>query len=179
MKISKEGVIVQFDKKERRGDRLFIPKNVVGVDENRFFSRFSLLDMKNVIEVEDGNSAYFVKNGCLIERAAKKIVLAERGATVPGGGDVEVIGEGAFCQHDELCGTLVIPDGVKTIERAAFSACTGITKVRIPASVTHIERGAFSGCNGLVGFDVCAGNEKYYAQGNCLFKRAESAPEQA
>ena len=44
---------------------------------------------------------------------------------------------------------LVIPDGVTSIPRYAFSNLTGITSVTIPDSVTSIVWNAFSGCSGL------------------------------
>ena len=44
---------------------------------------------------------------------------------------------------------LVIPDGVTTIEKGAFSGWTGLTSVTIPSSVTSIGNNAFYDCFGL------------------------------
>ena len=49
---------------------------------------------------------------------------------------------------------LVIPDGVTSIPRYAFSNLTGITSVTIPDSVTSIGDGAFSGCSGLTSVTI-------------------------
>lgn len=40
-------------------------------------------------------------------------------------------------------------DCVTSIEKSAFSGCTGLTNITIPDSVTSIENSAFSGCTGL------------------------------
>lgn len=44
---------------------------------------------------------------------------------------------------------LVIPEGVTSINRYAFSGCKYLTSVTIPSSMTSIGTGAFFGCNGL------------------------------
>ena len=54
----------------------------------------------------------------------------------------------------EAEGEIVIPDGVTTIDRLAFSGCRGLTSVNIPASVTTIGEGAFSDCSGLTSVNI-------------------------
>ncbi len=49
---------------------------------------------------------------------------------------------------------MTIPNSVKTIERLAFSDCTGLTSVIIPNSVTYIEYKAFYGCSGLTSVTI-------------------------
>ena len=44
---------------------------------------------------------------------------------------------------------LVIPEGVKRIEGAAFNNCTALKSVTIPSSVSNIGTSAFEGCTGL------------------------------
>ena len=46
-------------------------------------------------------------------------------------------------------GDYTIPEGIKNINRAAFSGCHGLTSVTIPTSVISIGREAFYGCIGL------------------------------
>ncbi|MBQ1968461.1 MAG: leucine-rich repeat domain-containing protein, partial [Flavobacteriales bacterium] len=49
---------------------------------------------------------------------------------------------------------LVIPDDITSIEKYAFSGCSGLTSVSIPSSVTSIGDSAFSGCSGLTSVTI-------------------------
>ena len=42
-----------------------------------------------------------------------------------------------------------LPDGLETIERAAFAGCTSLSYVNIPANVTEISEYSFSDCPDL------------------------------
>ena len=57
--------------------------------------------------------------------------------------------------------TVVIEDGVTSIDRDAFSGCSGLTSIEIPASVTSIGNGAFYGCSSLETISVADGNTVY------------------
>ena len=63
------------------------------------------------------------------------------------------IGDYAFYfRRSNLNGRLMIPDGVTSIGRYAFSECIGLTgDLIIPNSVTNIEDYAFYGCSGFKG----------------------------
>ena len=63
--------------------------------------------------------------------------------------------------------TVVIEDGVTSIDRDAFSGCSGLTSIEIPASVTSIGNGAFYGCSSLETISVADGNTVYDSRGNC------------
>ena len=61
-------------------------------------------------------------------------------------------------EYDEYTGKLVIPSSVTYngndypvtgIASAAFSGCSGLTRVTLPSSLTSIGQSAFYGCNGL------------------------------
>ena len=45
--------------------------------------------------------------------------------------------------------SVIIPEGVETIEHMAFSGCADLASVTIPNSVTEIGESAFSGCSSL------------------------------
>lgn len=49
----------------------------------------------------------------------------------------------------EASGDVVIPEGIKSIDREAFAMQAALTSVTIPASVTSIGDGAFGGCAAL------------------------------
>jgi len=70
-----------------------------------------------------------------------------------------VIGKGAFASSNNLVTsdfewrdpvtTVVIEEGVTSIEDFAFRDCLNLTDITIPVSVTHIGEGAFSNCISL------------------------------
>ena len=53
--------------------------------------------------------------------------------------------------------TIVIPDSVASIGKAAFAECSGLTSVVIPAGVTSIGDEAFAWCSGLTSVVIPAG----------------------
>ena len=61
---------------------------------------------------------------------------------------MRTIGENAFssCYSVE---TVVVPEGVTTLERVAFRYCTGLTEVQLPSSLRSIGDNAFYRCEGL------------------------------
>lgn len=46
--------------------------------------------------------------------------------------------------------SVIIPEGITTIDKYAFNNCTSLTSIELPASVTTIDGMAFSGCTSLV-----------------------------
>ena len=68
---------------------------------------------------------------------------------IPNG--VETIGESSFSEVESECviEEVTIPEGVKIIERNAFSACEKLTSIHLPQSLESIGDFAFSGCEAL------------------------------
>lgn len=62
--------------------------------------------------------------------------------------------EGACSQPDRVGGTIVLPDGVTTIDKYTFSGCSNIEKIIIPETVQCIEQHAFRGCEQLQGLKL-------------------------
>ena len=60
---------------------------------------------------------------------------------------VKVIKADAF--KDEVIFSIIIPDGVTTIESGAFMDCTNLKSITLPDSVTTIGDDAFKGCTRL------------------------------
>ena len=58
-----------------------------------------------------------------------------------------------FLNGEEIT-DLVIPDGVSSINFAAFCGCSNLTSVTIPTSVTSIGDDAFDGCSGLTTLSI-------------------------
>ena len=57
---------------------------------------------------------------------------------------------------DKVPSSVVIPDGVTSIEDGAFKDCTNLVNVTIPASVTNIRKETFSGCSNLASVTIPA-----------------------
>lgn len=55
---------------------------------------------------------------------------------------------------DKVPSSVVIPDGVTSIEDGAFKDCTNLVNVTIPASVTSIRKETFSGCSNLASVTI-------------------------
>ena len=76
---------------------------------------------------------------------------------IPDHSRLKAIGECAFEKCERLVGTtdepgqkrLVLPDGIQTISRWAFSQCQSLQTVVIPDSIQKIGFGAFSECTAL------------------------------
>ncbi len=92
--------------------------------------------------------------------------------TIPNG--VTKIGAEAFCNCENLKGTLTIPETVKTIDggtwSGAFTNCKGLTSLVIEDGVTEIGRYTFSECSGLTGDLTIPDSVKTIGQGafyNC------------
>lgn len=67
------------------------------------------------------------------------------------GHEVTAIGEYAFSNRDDLTGSLIIPDTVKTVESHAFSWCEGFTGLSLGDNIVEIGEDAFGGCSGFAG----------------------------
>lgn len=90
--------------------------------------------------------------------------------TIPG--SVTTIGEEAFSFSYDL-ETVVISEGVSTIQAGAFANCENLKSINIPSSVTSIGADAFT-CSydltasySLSSITVAQGNTVYDSRGNC------------
>ena len=61
---------------------------------------------------------------------------------------VDEIAPGAF-RNNTMLRSIVIPEGVTSIDGSTFEACTSLTSIVIPDSVTYIGRRAFENCTNL------------------------------
>ena len=82
---------------------------------------------------------------------------------------VTKIGDSAFA--DKTMSSVIIPEGVTTIGKSAFSGCNNLTSVTFPNSLTTIEDSAFMECDKLA--NVTLGDNVTYI-GNSAFQECGS-----
>ncbi len=97
------------------------------------------------IEVAAGNPRYHASGNCLIDTAAKTLVMGCTNSVIPVDGSVTSIGNSAFTNCHDMT-SVIIPDGVTRIGDAAFRNCSNLASITIPASVTQISENAFQQC---------------------------------
>lgn len=120
-----------------------LPRYAASIDGNAFAGCSGL----TAISVAEGNSAYSVIGGCLVEKVSGTLITAPTGYAVPA-------------------------SGVTAIGASAFEGRTDLTAIHIPASVTAIGEKAFFGCTNLVEIGVDAASQHFVSKGNCLIERS-------
>ncbi len=105
------------------------------------------------ITVSSGNNNYHSEGNCLIDTAAKKLIVGCKTSIIPTDGSVTVIGNSAFYNCTGLQ-SIVIPECVTDIEDYAFNGCSSLTSVKIPDKVTKIGRNVFSNCSSLASVEI-------------------------
>lgn len=110
-----------------------ISKSVTSIGTDTFLCCSALTS----ITVEEGNSVYHSAKNCLVETAAKTVVLGCKNSEIPADGSVTSIGGYAFycCSGLE---SIIIPEGVTRIASHAFEECSDLKTVVLPESIIYI-----------------------------------------
>jgi len=119
---------------------IVIPSSVTQIGEGAF-ARCPRLDS---LTVEEGNTTFISKDGCVIERSTKTLVAITPDAQIPSDGSVEALGDGALSGQDRT--EITIPAGVKMIGKRVFTANDELEFISIPHSVEKIDEKAFADC---------------------------------
>ena len=114
-----------------------IPKNVTSIGGGVFGNCSNLEN----IYVDAENTAYYVKNNCLIEKESKTLIAGCNDSIIPEDGSVTVIGSGAL--SGRKMARVTIPNSITTIGSGAFFGRPNLESVSIPDSVTIIKSQAF------------------------------------
>ena len=125
-----------------------IPASVTSIGPDVFADCKSL----KAITVDSQNENYSSLDGALYNKNQTKLIQC------PGG----------------MCGVMIIPASVTSIEDGAFSRCIGLTSVTIPAGVTRIGYEAFSLCAGLKAISVDPFNANYISTDGALYNKDPS-----
>lgn len=141
-----------------------IPSGVVKIAEGAFYACMEL----TTLTVAEGNTAYAVTDGCLIELDSQTLLLGTPDSVIPTDGSIKRIGAYAFFCNSAIT-EITLPEGVESIGIRAFSGCV-VETVHLPASVTEIGELAFKGIDFLTSFTVDAENSAYTVVGNCLIE---------
>lgn len=138
---------------------LRIPDNVKTIYDSAFMGNYKKhfngpLELNNVQKLAP--SAF---DGCLF---TGELVIPEGITEIPSNcfqytnhshvifpSTLKVIGEGAFQYGSRLNGSLIFPEVLVSIERAAFCLCSQINSVNFPSKLQMIDQNAFNGCSNL------------------------------
>jgi hypothetical protein len=112
---------------------------------------FSECDIEDIV-ISPENPHLVFRDGCVIDTAAKTLILGIRGAVIPGDGSVERIGYSAFSGRRGIS-SLIIPEGIKEICSFAFEGCD-VERIALPKSIEKLGTSTLRDCKYLKSFDL-------------------------
>lgn len=120
------------------------------------------------ITVSPENQYYTVKGNCLISIEGNELIVGFADSVIPDDGSVEVIGAMAFYNKRGLT-SVVIPDGIVSIESGAFASNDELISVSLPASINRLSS-AFHGNDALTEFTFAGTVEQWksFAHGSWI-----------
>ncbi len=132
-------------------EKLTIGSGVQYIDFYVFDNCYSI----EKITVSPLNEVFYSAGDCLINAETKTLVKGCKNSVIPGDGSIEVVGDSAFygCYYLE---SVIIPEGIKTIEPYAFGYCPKLNYVELPDSLEAICEYAFADCELLLSISVPA-----------------------
>lgn len=148
-------------------DSIFIPASVNDIHAEAFFAcQFEKIDANR-------NNQYFITdNGVLFNKDKTKLLAYPRkntptSYTIPNG--VKTIEYAAFAFNGNLS-NVIIPDTVKSINSNAFTYCENLKNITMPSSIIHISENAFE-------LSQCEEIDGGYYIGDCLIDSSDDIGE--
>jgi len=135
---------------------IFVPENTIAAYQNAWGWKTYA---HNIVEISD----FLIIGNVLIEYNGNPT----GDVVVPMG--VKEIGEEAFNYY--LIKSIVLPDGLTTINRAAFQFCNNLTSISLPSTMTIIDDVAFYNCAALIEITL---NEGLLYLGQSIFSYCHS-----
>lgn len=147
---------------------IYLPKDLEEISYDGIAENPSL----ETIVIDPANSIYDSRDNCnaIIESATNKLLTGCNGTVIPKG--VDTIGKSAF-SHCEQMKTFALTDDVTVLESSAFSDCYELAHITMSANLQVIGDRAFQGCYNLAGIELPNSLTKIddYAFGGCYSLR--------
>lgn len=130
-------------------ETLTIPRSIKSIEDGAVVKCEAL----EKISVQFGNTAYYSKGNCLIEKDSKSLILGCKTSVIPQKEGILEIADGAFRGVQGLQ-EITIPDSVITIGDSAFRDCASLSSVKMSENTESIGEFAFYGTKNLTEIDL-------------------------
>ena len=126
----------------------------IGKNTSDISPTFKVLNYNGVVEIDSDNKYYTIKDNILYSKDGKSLVcvLYKLTGKLEINKGVEKIEYWAF--DGQSVEEVIIPEGLKTIDRDAFSQCALLKRIEIPSSVTTIGANCFERCSSLESIEI-------------------------
>ena len=126
----------------------------IGKNTSDISPTFKVLNYNGIVEIDSNNKYYTIKDNILYSKDEKTLVCALYRITgkLEIAKGVEKIKRWAF--DAQSMDEVIIQEGLKIIENAAFSQCDRLKRIEIPSSVTTIGADCFERCSSLGSIEI-------------------------
>lgn len=117
--------------------KVYIPSSLKSMDSQAF---------KHTLNAEfyiETGSIFVWKNHCMINDDTKTVLFGRKDSIIPDNMGLTTIGKHCFTEVDIV--SLVIPEGITTIEEYAVNNCKQLTRIELPMTLTRIANFGFYG----------------------------------
>ena len=166
---NKNGTMIYFYPPSNSRTNYTIPANVTKIGSCAFYRTKHL----NSINVESKNEYYSSRDGVLFNKDLTTLIRypsKKMSAKYSVPGTVKTITGSSFYRGSNL-ESIIIQEGVTTIENSAFCFCTKLKTISLPSSVRIIEGGIVYKCDSLSLISVNENNPAYKSEDGVLFSK--------